>query len=171
MKKMSVYLAVSLDGFIATTEGSVGWLDDVNGEGDNGYERYYSEIDAVVMGRNTYSTILNFGVPFPYKDKDCYVYTNQLTGLDENVTFINGTVADLIDKLTKLDYQKIWVSGGGQLISALLNQNCVDELIVTVAPVLLGTGIPLFTGIEKFHKLKLVHTKQYGQFVELKYSV
>ncbi|OAB41725.1 dihydrofolate reductase family protein [Paenibacillus glacialis] len=167
---MSVYIAVSLDGYIATQEGNVDWLHHIEGDGDNGYDHYYSGTDAVIMGRNTYETILSFDVPFPYSGKDCYVYTNTRYGADENVTFINGTIEELISSLATLSYTKCWITGGGQLISELINKKYITEFMVTIAPVILGSGIPLLTGIKDFQSLNLVNTTRYGQFVELHYD-
>ncbi|OAB40228.1 dihydrofolate reductase family protein [Paenibacillus antarcticus] len=169
-QQMSVYLAVSLDGYIATTEGNVDWLHHINGEGDNGYEHYYCGIDAVIMGRNTYETILTLDFPFPYSGKDCYVYTNSRYGADEHVTFINGTIDNLMSSLSTRSYTKCWICGGGLLISELINNKYITEFIVTIAPVILGSGIPLLTGIKDFQSLNLVKTTRYGQFVELHYD-
>lgn len=169
-QQLSVYLAVSLDGYIATQEGNVDWLHHIQGDGDNGYEQYYSGVDAVIMGRNTYETIIGFDVPFPYSGKDCYVYTNTRYGADENVAFINGTIEDLISSLSTRSYTKCWIAGGGLLISELINNKYIKEFIVTIAPVILGSGIPLLTGIKDFQSLNLVKTTRYGQFVELHYD-
>ncbi|SEN49592.1 Dihydrofolate reductase [Mesobacillus persicus] len=169
--KISVYIAASLDGFIANNTGAVDWLEAIEGDGDNGYGRYYSEVDAVVMGRKTYEVILGFDIPFPYRGKDCFVLTNQLTGSNEDVTFINGTVDDLMSALSTKNYKKAWVVGGGMLISELMNRHLIDELIVTVAPVLLGNGISLFSDITDFHALRLTDTTRYGQLVEMRYVV
>jgi len=169
-QQLSVYLAVSLDGYIATQEGNVDWLHHIQGDGDNGYEQYYSGVDAVIMGRNTYETILGFDVPFSYSGKDCYVYTNTRCGADENVNFINGTIEDLISSLSTRSYTKCWIMGGGLLISELINNKYISEFIVTIAPVILGSGIPLLTGIKDFQSLNLVKTTRYGQFVELHYD-
>lgn len=169
--KISVYIAASLDGFIATNTGAVDWLEAIEGDGDNGYGRYYSEVDAVVMGRKTYEVILGFDIPFPYRGKDCFVFTNQLAGSNEEATFINGTIDDLISALSTKDFKKVWIVGGGMLISELMNRHLVDEMIVTVAPVLLGSGVPLFRGISDFHALRLTDTTRYGQLVEMRYVV
>lgn len=169
-QQISVYVAASLDGYIATNEGNVDWLYAIEGDGDNGYGRYYSGIDAVIMGRSTYEAIVSFDEPFPYSGKDCYVYTNSLHGSDPNVTFINGTVQDMILSLSSKSYKKIWIVGGGLLISELMNMKCVTEFIVNMTPVILGSGIPLFTGIKDFQSLNLVNTTRYGQFVELHYD-
>lgn len=165
----SVYIAASLDGRIATPEGGVDWLHAVEGEGDNGYEAFYSAVDAVVMGRGTYEALLGFDVPFPYPGKTCYVVSDTLNGPREHVEIIGMDKLDEI--LKKNSFGKLWVVGGGKLISELLNRSLLDELIVTVAPVLLGEGIPLFTGLQEFRKLRLEDIRRYGQFAELNYRV
>lgn len=165
----SVYIAISLDGMIATPEGGVDWLHEVEGEGDNGYEAYYSKVDAVAMGRGTYEALLGFNVPFPYQGKACYVISDTLSCPHDHVQIVS------LDKLVGLlktgGFHKLWIIGGGKLISELLNRRLLDELIVTVAPVLLGQGIPLFTGLQEFRQLRLEETRRYGQFVEMNYRV
>lgn len=141
-----VYIAMSLDGYIADAEGGIGWLSQVEREGeDYGYGKFIAAVDTVIMGRKTYDTVLGFGIPFPHADKQCYIITRQPRPQDGNITFYTGAVPELIRSLRSEPGRNIFVDGGAEVVNLLLREQCVDELILSVIPVLLGSGIPLFT--------------------------
>jgi dihydrofolate reductase len=100
-RKVVVYIATSLDGYIATKEESVHWLDETEAEGDNGFSEFYETIDTVIMGKKTYDWVINQELEeFPYTGKSCYVYTNSTKAVDtEDITFIQGEVRELIQQL------------------------------------------------------------------------
>lgn len=137
-KRVIVYVACSVDGYLADSKGSVAWLDQYNGV-DCKYELFCRDIDAVVMGNTTYKQILTFGA-YPYADKKGYVFTRDTTlTSDENVTYIH-TLDAFQDLLTH--HNSIWIVGGSQLIE--LVQEYVTDYILTITPDLLGKGMPLF---------------------------
>jgi len=167
-KKIKLFIACSLDGYIAKEDGSVDWLPQSK---DSGYDNFYKSIDTVLMGKKTYEQILTFG-KYPYKDKTSYVFTrnpNQKKK-DENVEF-TSEVEEFTKKLVLFLGKDIWLVGGSDLISTFLNLKFVDELILSVVPVVLGKGIPLFKNIKNEIKLELIKTTEYDELVELSYKV
>ncbi|WP_141432086.1 dihydrofolate reductase family protein [Bacillus sp. 03113] len=170
-RKVVVFIAPSLDGFIARENGEVNWLYNIEGEGDNGYSDFYHTVDTVLMGHKTYLELLNFDIPFPYSDKACYVFSKTEESKNNDVTFINENIEFFVQELLKNEGKNIWLVGGGELITSFLKTGLIDEIIVTIAPVILGKGIPLFKeGLEE-HFLQLISVQQFGQFVELHYRV
>ncbi len=170
-RKVVLFIAASLDGYIATEEHGLDWLFAVDGEGDNGYAKFYDTLDTVVMGRVTYDWIMAHEEgEFPYKGKACYVFSRTPREGTENVTFVHGDVVAFVNELKGKEGKGIWLVGGGELLAAFIREKLVDELIVTIAPVLLGKGIPLFRGCDFQTALRLEDVNRFGQFVELRYE-
>ena len=166
MRKIKLFIASSLDGFIARENSGIDWLF----TGDYGYAKFYNSIDTVLMGRKTYELSLKLGES--YKGKRAIVFTKQknLKKL-ENVDFVSNVV-DFTKKLLKTKGKDIWLVGGGEIVSLLLNNNLIDEIILFVHPIILGKGIPLFKNINKEVKLKLLETFAYEDgLVKLYYKV
>ncbi|TSB47914.1 dihydrofolate reductase family protein [Alkalicoccobacillus porphyridii] len=173
-RKLTLFIAASLDGYIATKEDSLEWLFAVEGEGDNGYSAFYEMIDTVLLGKRTYQWLLDFeseDFPFPYKDKACYVFTNSNLPAHEHATFIDDDVTSFLQELKQKPGKNIWLVGGGDLIHSFYEKDLIDEIIVTVSPVLLGNGIPLFKESNHSLNLTLKQTQTFNQFVELHYEV
>jgi len=167
MRKTVLFIASSLDGYIAKTNGSVDWLP-VNGS--SGYNEFYKSIDTVIMGKKTYDQVLTFGA-YPYKDKKSYVLTrNDAQSVDEDIQLVNN-----VEKLTKTllasTGSNIWLVGGAEIITIFMNLGFIDEIILSIIPVVLGSGIPLFTNLQKETKLQLIKTTEYDALVELHYKV
>jgi dihydrofolate reductase len=142
-----VYLATSLDGFIATSDGGLDWLDEIpNPEGhDFGYVKFMNGIDAIVMGRKTFEKILTFD-SWPY-DKPVYVLSRSKVlvrkDLETKVEIINENPKTLVAHLKELGHQNLYIDGG-ITIQGFLEEDLIDEMIITRVPVLLGNGITLF---------------------------
>lgn len=171
-RKVVLFIAVTLDGYIATTDDSLDWLFKVEGEGDNGISEFYDTVDTVIMGRRTYDWLLDQEIEeFPYKDSQCFVYTRSDMPDNEDVKFADGKVSELIHELKEKEGGNIWIMGGGELIHEYLNQGLVDEITVTVAPVILGDGIPLFKKGDYHAELEFKGSREFNQFVELSYTV
>lgn len=171
-RKVSLFIATTLDGYIATKDDSLDWLFEVEGEGDNGIEAFYDTTDAVIMGKRTYDWLMAQELEeFPYKGRDCYVFSRSKHEDTPYVKFISGDVSTFVHGLKKREGKKIWLMGGGELIRAFLSDDLVDEIIVTIAPVILGSGIPLFPEGDYRLDLDLKGTNSFGQFVELSYDV
>jgi len=168
-RKVTVFIASSLDGYIATEDDSLDWLFKIDGEGDNGYSKFYETIDTIVLGRRTYDWIMNIEEDFPYKNKECYVFTHSKQEPTNHVTFVNDNVVKFINNLKDTEGKNIWIVGGGNLLSDFIKENLVDEFIITVAPIILGNGISLFKKHNIAIELKLKNIHRYNQFVELHY--
>ncbi len=174
MRKIILYAAVSLDGYLAKKDGSVAWL---KGQGDIenpdvGYETFLATIDTIVMGRNTYQQLINeLSVgKWVYPDKKCYVVASELMEFDANIEVITADSIDLFKQLTQLDGLDIWLVGGAKLIGLFMREKIIDKFIITVIPTLLGSGIPLFMGDNAEVELRLSNVRAIDGMVELTYS-
>jgi len=173
MRKIILYIASSLDGYIARKSGEVDWLDAFNDVGeDYGYFKFYNSIDVTLMGNKTYKTSMSFG-EFPYKEKKNYVFTKQpILPQAEYVEFINKNIVSFAKDLKTQKGKDIWLIGGTQINELFFNNEIIDELILSVIPVTLGNGIPLFTENVKQLKFTLNNEKSYGNgVVQLHYSI
>lgn len=171
-RKIVLYIAASLDGYIAAEDENMDWLLNIEGDGDNGYSAFYDTIDTILMGRKTYDWIMRHeGSKFPYKGKECYVFSKTLQGNNDNVTFINSNTVEFAEKLKKSPGKNIWLVGGGILTDAFLTHKAVDEIIINITPIILGNGIPLFRNSERQTRLSLRTINRYNQFAELHYDV
>ncbi|MBS8265441.1 dihydrofolate reductase [Mesobacillus boroniphilus] len=171
MKKSNVilYIAMSLDGYIARLDGAVDWLDDVEGEGDNGYSEFYSQVGTVIMGRKTYEEVLNLTNEFPYAGKACYVLSIHPQESSPEVTFTDEELETLVSRLKEQSDGYVWLVGGGQLVKQFLEKNLIDEIELYIIPKLVGEGIPLFPEGTPPANFELTDTGRYGQIAALKY--
>jgi len=148
MTKIQCYIAQSLDGYIARKDHSIDWLENISvPEGsDLGYGEFYSKIDTVIMGRKTYDEIMGFDVPWPYADAQCYVITSDKSYQTHtpNTKLVHDLNLAWIQKVKKITDQNIWLIGGGGLVTQFIKLNALDELLITIIPIVLGDGIPLF---------------------------
>ena len=148
-----VFIATSIDGFIADKEGGMAYLEMVpNPEQDDmGYTKLMGRVDALLMGRNTYEKILSFGIDWPY-NKPVYVLSNTLTvvakELKGKVELIKGDLQDVLKSIHSKGHHCLYIDGG-KTIQQFLNEDLIDELILTTMPILLGGGIPLFSDLSK----------------------
>ncbi len=142
--RFRVYIAMSLDGYIATPDGAVDWLEPFF-DADYGYESFIREISCAVMGRITYEQVLDFG-EWPYPDHDVYVLSHApIDGMPERAFPWSGTPRELAAHLADRDLEgDCWLIGGGQAIREFERLGAVDEYEVFVMPVWLGAGVPLF---------------------------
>ncbi|TYS61888.1 dihydrofolate reductase [Bacillus infantis] len=171
-RNIVLFIAQSLDGYIATKEDSLDWLFKVEGEGDNGYSEFYEEIDTIIMGKRTYDWIMKHEKgQFPYENKDCYVFTRSQVEDTADVKFVNEDIVNFANSLKKEEGKNIWVVGGGELLHTFLKEKLLDELFITIAPSIIGDGIPLFKSGDYQLDLKLKGTRTFNQFVEIHYTV
>ena len=173
MRKIVLYIASSLDGYIARRNGGVDWLDNFNDTGeDYGYYKFYDSIDVTLMGNKTYRTSMSLG-DFPYKDKRNYVFTKQnILPQADYVKFINNNIVSFTKDLKTQKGKDIWLIGGTQINELFFNNEIIDELILSVMPVTIGNGIPLFTESVKQLKFRLIDEKSYTNGVlQLHYSI
>ncbi len=175
----SVFIAISLDGFIARKDGSLDWLDKANllvpaGE-DCGYKAFMESIDALVMGRNTFEKVLSFGVPWPYMEKHVVVLSNRKLMIPENIQHVvsqsSGTPESIVANLATKNLRRLYIDGG-VTIQKFLTAGLIDDLTLTVVPVLIGEGIRLFSPLANDASLELVNSRAYAfGFVQLSYRV
>ncbi|MGB3200474.1 MAG: dihydrofolate reductase family protein [Nodosilinea sp.] len=142
---IALYIATSLDGFIATSEGGIDWLSAIETpEEDYGYKAFYDSIDAIVMGRRTYDQVLSFG-DWPYPGKSSYVMTSR--PLSSELPALKATAqspSELVATLQAEGCRRVWLVGGAALAAAFRAEGLISEYILSVIPVLLGEGISLF---------------------------
>lgn len=154
-----VYIATSLDGYIADKNNDLEWLHQVPNPGgsDFGFAEFMDSIDALVMGRNTMEKVLSFGVDWPY-NKPVYVLSSQLNqapeGLEGKVFPIRGTPEEITQSLNNKGYKNLYIDGG-KTVQSFLQVDLIDKLIVTTIPILLGGGIPLFSSLDNPLQFKL----------------
>jgi dihydrofolate reductase len=161
--KAIVFIAISLDGFIAKQDGDIGWLSIVERPNeDYGYNAFVQDIDTVIMGRKTYDKVLSLGVNFLHQDKQCYVLsTKQHKSNHNHITFYQGELIKLVEELKSKFSKGIYIEGGGEVIGELRKSHLIDEYIISIIPILLGNGIPLFKACDIEEKLVLIGTKTY----------
>lgn len=157
MLKIVLYIAASKDGFIADKNGSVSWLDKYNGgREDYGYADFFSGIDAIAFGKNTYNQVVSFG-PWVFPSKKSYVFADANTQpVHKNVEIITTAIPDFIRKAEAAGVKRLWLMGGAQLIDSFYKLGFIDEYIITVMPTRLGTGIELTPAIFRANGLRLV---------------
>ncbi len=172
----SVYIATSLDGFIAKPDGDVEWLHDpsftIEGE-DFGYSRFISSIDALIMGRKTFEKVLTFG-DWPYEKPVITLSSNSLIiakELEGKIHLMNGSPSEVLNQATKKFGYKSFYIDGGTTIQRFLSAGLIDQLIITKIPVILGQGIPLFDKMNSNLNLELLDSTKFDNgFVQLTYQ-
>ena len=173
--KNYVYIAQSLDGYIAGPNGELDWLEDIDNpeQSDLGFAGFMNTIDALIMGKNTFEKVLSFGM-WPY-EKPVFVASASLSSLPSSVEgkafLLKGTPKDMVIGLKEKGHKNLYIDGGA-VIQSFLSENLIDEFIVTTVPVLLGNGIPLFGSLPKYVKLNLVGSEVLlNQLVKTHYRV
>jgi dihydrofolate reductase len=166
MRQVVLYIAASLDNYIARLDGNTEWLHSPDyslPKEDYGYNDFYKTIDTTLMGKNTYKVIIGFDGPFPYTDKTNYVFSRSTDNQDtEYVKFITGNIIDFVRQLKKDKGKDIWLIGGGQINALLLNNDLIDKIILTLIPMTLGQGIPLFDRQTKETKFILESSQSFN---------
>lgn len=146
-RKLYLFIAISLDGYIAKPDGDIGFLSMVEKKGeDYGYACFIEKVDTVIIGRKTYDKILSMGMELPYGDRMVYVWSHSPGEDIDNIRFYNGHLNDLISRIRHKHGKHIYCDGGAETIHQLLADDLVDEIIISMIPVLLGEGISLFKG-------------------------
>ena len=174
MRKISLLIAMSLDGYIADSKGGVDWL---NGHGNDDenidtYSEFAKTIDTIVMGWNTYHQVaaeLSFR-EWVYKDFTTYVVTHHAYPSSEKIRFVNKNPIDLVKKRKEENGKDVWICGGAHVIQQLVKEDFIDYYDITVIPTLLGSGIRLFENGKDEIKLRLLHTQSYNGMVDLIYT-
>jgi dihydrofolate reductase len=170
--KASVFIATSLDGFIARANGDLDWLPPGGGE-EHGYDAFIATVDALVIGRKTYETVLSFDT-WPYGGKPVYVLSTRALAPappGAMVERLSGAPAELVAQLAARGVGHVYVDGG-ITIQGFLQAGLIQRLVITRIPVLLGAGIPLFGPLLRDIRLRHVGTRQYASgLVQSEYVV
>jgi dihydrofolate reductase len=169
------YIATSLDGYIADSDGGVDWLNEITNpdQSDYGFADFLSGLDAILMGSNTFRVVQSFGV-WPYT-KRVYVLSNSIgavpSGYENRIQLISGSINAALSKIREEAGDNIYVDGG-KIIQSCLARNCLSQLIVTTVPIILGKGIPLFAPSDQRVWLSHVKTEVLGAgLVKSTYSI
>lgn len=167
MRKLILYIATSMDGFIADQNHGLDWLEKFphpEGE-DYGYADLMQRIDTTLMGRNTFAFLEKLDGPFPYPDAKNYVFSRSLKSTNLPVEIISDDAVAFVSDLKTQSGKDIWLIGGGKLNATLANAGLIDEIILTQIPVFLGQGIPVFSGLEKAFSLPTKTLRTYEEGV------
>lgn len=180
--RVTIHMVASLDGFIARKDGGVDWMEtaDVFEGGEaldaEQIQDFLKTIDCYVMGSRTYETALDFedkGFGWAYGDKPVFVLTSRnLAKRRDTIQFHNGDLAALVNDRLRPDYGSIWIVGGGQVAGECVRLGLADEVRFTIAPVLIGDGVPFFEGLNRDVSLHLIEVKAYKSgLVALRHEV
>lgn len=178
LRTVTLFIAVSLDGYIADRNGGVEWLQEQDteypdeGAEPDSYSEFISEIDTILMGFNTFhqvSTELSPDV-WPYPDQTSYVITHRSLPSTERIRFTSEPPCELLRKLRKEDGKGIWICGGANLARQLMREDLIDVWHISVIPTLLGGGIRLFEELEQERKLRLIKAQSCHGITELVYE-
>ncbi len=175
--KVTLHMVSSLDGFIAKKDGDVSWLQSTDNYekgitlSQEDIEKFIKTIDCYVMGSKTYEHALELG--WPYGDKPVIVVTNRdLKTNKENVTFYSGNLDQLVNNQLKPKYKSIWIVGGTMLAKDFIRAALVDDIIISIMPIILGDGILFFDYIQQEYRLHLKDMTAYKDgMVELWYEM
>jgi dihydrofolate reductase len=167
--RFSVFIAMSVDGYIARRDGSIDWLSIVHPVDEaHGYEEFMSSVDTIVIGRATYETVLQYE-KWPYIGKLVIVMTHRPANAHNAVEFYSGSAVELANRLTNA--KRVYVDGGN-VVSQFFAAGLIHDLTISVIPIVLGSGIRLFSGGEGEHRLELQNSRSWPRgMVQMRYSV
>lgn len=168
----TVFIGLSVDGFIARRNGALDFLPEA--PEDHGYEALMASVDALVMGRATFETVLGFGGPWPYGDKRIVVLTSRpldMSAIAGRVEVMSGEPAGVVARLEASGARNLYVDGGAT-VQRFLAAGLIDRLVLTRVPVLIGEGIPLFGPLPGDVRLRHLATRSFPSgLVQTEYAV
>jgi dihydrofolate reductase len=176
--RVRVYIACSLDGFIAGPGDDLSWLPGASGSSEGipagvetgalGFEPFMREVGALLMGRSTYDVVAGFGGDWPYGKRPVLVATHRpLVPVAPEVRAVHGDISTVVALAREAAGDKDVYIDGGKLIRQAMDAGLIDDLVVTMVPVVLGQGSPLFAGVEKRHALEFVGHHRFGSMLQL----
>ena len=173
--KNIVFIARSLDGFIADKNGGLDWLQTIPNpdEIDMGYNKLTERIDAIIMGRNTFEMVCSFDIFWPYS-KPVFVLSSTLKSVSEElktkVEIVKGSLNEVLNYIQAKGFRQLYIDGGS-VVQSFLKEDLIDEMIITTIPVLLGEGIPLFGELPKSMEFEHIKSKLFlGEIVQDSYK-
>ena len=174
MRKVTLFIAMSLDGYIADKDGGVDWLNGQEEDGENmdTYSEFIKTIDTIIMGWNTYHQVITELSPeeWVYPEQVSFVITHREIPSTERIHFTSESPCDLVKRLREEEGNGIWICGGASIVRQLMETDLIDTLHISVIPTLLGDGVRLFGPLEKEQKLRLVKTQSYNGITDLVYE-
>lgn len=175
MRKVVLYIAMSLDGYIANKNGGVNWLEGDGSDKNNAgtYSSFIKNVDTVIIGYKTYNQIVTELSPeeWPYKGMKSYVFKNKIElSNNEEIEFVNEDIISFLQRLKKENGKDIWICGGANLLNQFINSNLIDFYQISIIPTILGDGIPLFQKFDEEKKLTLISSTSYNGIVEVLYK-
>jgi len=169
-----LFIAMSLDGYIADIHGGTGWLEgQASGENDMvSYEEFIQDIDTVIMGANTYRQLVTELSPneWIYSNFTSYVMTHTPKKSTDRIRFTDECPCQLVNRLKNKIGKNIWICGGASIVKQLMQADLIDQYYINVIPTILGNGIRLFDTFEREIKLKLIKTRSYNGITDLVYE-
>ena len=161
-REVILYISMSVDGFIATTDNNLDFLSSVFQEGeDYGYTDFLKTVDTVIIGRKTYEKVISMGFEYPHIDKAVYILTRTPRSAEGSFIFYSGDPIELVRNLKSQPGKHIYCDGGAEIANLLMENDLIDTYILSVIPILLGSGIPLFNKQRPQHALTLLHLKSF----------
>lgn len=172
-RKVILYIAMSLDGYIAQPNDDLSFLSIVEKEAeDYGYTDFIASVDTVILGRRTYDWVMQRVPEFPHTDKTTYVLTRTARPPIGSTSFYTGDLKDLVAQLKKEPGKNVFCDGGAEVVHLLLKDKLIDEIILSVIPVLVGDGTRLFQDGRPEQALTLLEAKSFEKgLVQLRYKV
>lgn len=162
MSRVRVFIATSLDGFIAGTDDDLSWLPQHGAGAEDTYTPFMAEIGALLMGRRSHDVVRGFPGPWPYAVPVLVATHRPLVDPPPGVVAVAGSIAELVERAREVAGPKDVYLDGGALIRAAIDADLVDLATVTLVPVMLGAGIPLFAGVTRRHALELESARPIG---------
>jgi dihydrofolate reductase len=171
MRKLSLFIAMSLDGYIAKPNDDLDFLSIVQKDGeDYGYQRFISTVDTVILGRKTYDWVIRHA-EFPHTDKATYVISKTPRSDVGKISFYTGNLEQLVNKLKHEPGKGIFCDGGSEIINQLMQADLIDEYIISVVPVLVGEGTRLFKDGRPEHRLQFLSSTSFDSgLTQLRYE-
>jgi dihydrofolate reductase len=174
MRKVILYISMSLDGYIADKNGGVDWICGDGSDQDNpgSYCDFFETVDTIIMGYKTYHQIVTKLSPneWVYSNKKSFVVTHKRCVSSEEICFTDKELPTLIGSLKSETGKDMWICGGANIINQLIASDLIGQYYVTVIPTILGDGIPLFSHHKKEYPLKLISTHRYNGMIDLVYE-
>ncbi len=174
MRKVVLFIAMSLDGYIADIHSGTGWLEgQASGENDMvSYEEFIQDVDTVIMGANTYRQLVAELSPnkWVYSDLTSYIITHAPEKSTDRIRFTDECPCQLVDRLKNKPGKNLWICGGASIVKQLMQADLIEQYYINVIPTILGNGIRLFDTLENEIKLKLIKTRSYNGITDLVYE-
>lgn len=172
-RKLILYIAISLDGFIATSDNDLSFLSIVDQKGeDYGYYDFVNSIDTIIIGRKSYEKVISMGYDYPHIDKEVYIISRKEPTTISSFRFYSGNLTALVLELKSKPGKNIYCDGGAEIVTELLKDKLIDEFFISIIPILLGDGIRLFKLGNPEQTLMLVSSRSFKKgLVQIHYKI